>query len=171
MNKVIYMNKKKKILEYLPYISIIIIIILIRLFIATPVRVTGDSMYPNLKNGEIMILNKLAKIDRYDIVVVNKRKTGEEIIKRVIGMPGDSVLITDNKLYINDEEIEDVYAYGDTEDIYKVFLGDDEYYVLGDNREISLDSRTFGKITKKDIKGVADLIVFPFNKFGKVEKK
>ena len=65
-------DKKNLLREYLPYIIIILVIILIRTFIITPVRVSGDSMYPTLTNGEIMILDKLSSINRYDIVVIDK---------------------------------------------------------------------------------------------------
>jgi signal peptidase I len=116
-----------------------------------------------------MILNKLASIDRYDIVVVSKRVAGEEIIKRVIGMPGDSIEIKEGSLFINDEEVIDIYGEGDTEDLKKVFLGPDEYWVMGDNRTVSLDSRFFGKIKKKDIKGETQFIIYPFNRFGKIK--
>lgn len=173
MNMVDNMEKEKKkksvILEYLPYIIIIIAIILVRKFIVTPVRVSGNSMYPTLTDGQIMILNKVSQINRYDIVVVNKTVAGEEIIKRVIGIPGDSVEVVGGKLFINDEEIIDKYGNGETGDFYKTYLASDEYYVMGDNRSISLDSRVFGKIKKDDIEGVTNFILFPFNQFGVVE--
>ncbi len=155
--------------EYLPYIVIIIIIILVRTFIATPVRVSGNSMTPTLENGEIMILNKVTGINRYDIVVVSNSVMGEEIIKRVIGMPNDTVEMKDGVLYINDEEVEDKYAHGITDDFKKVYLGSDEYWVMGDNRSVSMDSRVIGKIKRKDIKGVTRLVLFPFNKIGNIQ--
>ena len=157
---------RKIIKEYVPYIIIILTIILVRIFIVTPVRVSGDSMVPTLNNGEIMLLYKLSDINRYDIVVVSASVEGDEIIKRVIGMPGDSVEVVGGRLYINDEEVVDTYGSGTTGDFYKVFLARDEYWVMGDNREISKDSRVFGKIKRKDIKGVANFVLYPFSKFG-----
>lgn len=156
--------------EYGIYVLIIIVIILVRTFIVTPVRVSGNSMNPTLNDGEIMILNKLANIERYDIVVVSKSVAGEEIIKRVIGMPGDSIEYVDGTLYINDEAVLDTYGSGNTGDFYKVFLGPDEYWIMGDNRSVSKDSRVFGKVNKKDIEGVVNFILYPFNKFGVVEE-
>ena len=160
------MKTKSWIKEYGPYIAIIIIIILVRTFIVTPVRVSGNSMTPTLNDGEILVLNKLSGINRYDIVVVSKSVANEEIIKRVIGLPGDSIEVNNGILYINDEEVEDIYGSGETNDFKKVFLGKDEYWVMGDNRTVSFDSRSFGKISKKDIKGVTAFVLFPFNKFG-----
>lgn len=158
----------QKFKEILPYLIIIAIVIIIRTFIVTPVRVTGTSMNPTLEEGEIMFLNKTCSINRWNIVVVDSSVEGDNIIKRVVGMPGDSIEVVDGKLYINDTETADVYGSGKTTDFNKVYLGNDEYYVLGDNRMVSLDSRVFGKIKRKNIKGVADFIIYPFNKFGKV---
>ena len=126
-------------------------------------------MYPNLTNGEIMILNKLVGINRYDIVVVADNVASEEIIKRVIGIPGDSVEVIGGKLYINDQEISDIYGNGVTGDFNKVFLGEDEYWLMGDNRSISMDSRVFGKVQRKDIKGVTNFVIYPFKKFGTIK--
>lgn len=162
-------DKKNLLREYLPYIIIILVIILIRTFIITPVRVSGDSMYPTLTNGEIMILDKLSSINRYDIVVIDKSIAGDEIIKRVIGLPGDSIEVVGGKLFINDEEINDKYGSGTTGDFNKTYLKNDEYFVMGDNRSVSLDSRVFGKIKKDKIKGVTNFILFPINRFGVVE--
>lgn len=162
-------EKKSAFLEYLPYIIIIIVILLVRKFIITPVKVSGNSMSPTLNDGQIMILNKVSQINRYDIVVIKKSVAGEEIIKRVIGMPGDSIEVVGGKLLINDEEVKDKFGNGETGDFYKTYLASDEYYVMGDNRSVSLDSRVFGKIKKDDIEGVANFVIFPFNHFGVVE--
>lgn len=153
----------------IPYLVVIIVVVLIRTFIITPVRVNGNSMAPTLKGNEIMLLNKLGDIDRYDIVVLKVESENEELIKRVIGLPGETIEIKDSKIYINDEIIEDTHGYGSTYSIDKVELGSDEYFVLGDNRAISLDSRVFGKIKKNEIKGTTNFIMYPFNKIGKVK--
>lgn len=154
---------KKIIKELYPYVIIILVVVLVRTFIITPVRVDGDSMRKNLNDGEILLLYKLAKIDRYDIVVIED-KENETIIKRVYGMPGDTVEIKNNKIYINDEIIEDEFNYGETSDVEKIQLEEDEYFVLGDNRLISKDSRALGPITKDEIKGVTIVRLFPFTK-------
>ena len=159
---------KEKIKEISPYVLIVIVIVVIRIFIATPVKVDGDSMYNTLNDNDIVLLSKLSSIDRFDIIVLKENDNNATIIKRVIGMPGDKVKIRNNKIYINNKIIEDEYAYGETSDYDEITLGDDEYFVLGDNRLISKDSRYFGAIKKSDIKGKAVFRLFPFTKFGSI---
>lgn len=156
---------KKMLKEIYPYIIIVVVVVLIRTFIVTPVLVKGQSMFPTLSGNELMILNKLAKIERYDIVVIDDNEE-DHIIKRVYGMPGDRILCKDNTIYINNKAIEDKYGYGETEDFDQIKLEEDEYFVLGDNRIVSKDSRLIGPVKESDIKGTAKLIIFPFNKIG-----
>lgn len=160
---------KKFCKEYLPYIIIIIVILLVRTFIATPVRVSGDSMYDSLKNGELLILYKKATIEKEDIVVVDKKVTGSRIIKRIIGMPGDKIKCEEGIIYINNEKYDDKYASNKTSDFEEIELKDDEYFVLGDNRLVSYDSRYFGPVNEKYIIGEATYRFFPFNKIGSID--
>lgn len=160
---------KEKAKELIPYIIIVIVVLLFRSFIATPVRVNGTSMYDTLKGNELLILNKLGKVDRYKVVVVDYN--GEKLIKRVIGLPNETIEAENNSIYINGKKIKDEYGYGKTFDFAKVTLEEDEYFLMGDNREISKDSRIIGPINIKDIKGTTNFILFPFNKIGKIDKK
>lgn len=158
-------------LDYMPYIIIIILVIILRTFIATPVRVNGTSMESTLYNGETMILNKIAMkfkgIKRWDIVVI---KTGNtHLIKRVIGLPNEIVKYEEGKLYINDKVVIDKYSITKTEDFEEIKVGSDEYFVMGDNRYVSQDSRMIGPIKKNEIKGKTNIILFPLNRFGIVE--
>ena len=116
-----------------------------------------------------MLLNKLGHINRFDIVVLKIDGREDNLIKRIIGLPGETVEIKDNDIYINDKKLEDKYGYGVTYNIDKVTLKKDEYFILGDNRKISLDSRVFGTIHKDEIKGTTDFIMYPFKSFGKVK--
>ena len=159
----------KVIKEVIPYIVIVVVVVLIRTFIITPVRVDGDSMKNTLKNGDILLLYKLSSIDRFDIIVLDEEKDNEKIIKRVIGLPGETVAIKKGKIYINDKVIDDEYAYGETTDYNKVTLKDDEYFILGDNRLISKDSRYFGPIKDNEVKGKIVFRLFPFTKIGTVQ--
>lgn len=159
----------KVIKEVIPYIVIVVVVVLIRTFIITPVRVDGDSMKNTLKNGDILLLYKLSSTDRFDIIVLDEEKDNEKIIKRVIGLPGETVAIKKGKIYINDKVIDDEYAYGQTSDYNKVTLKDDEYFILGDNRLISKDSRYFGPIKDNEIKGKIVFRLFPFTKIGTVQ--
>ena len=164
---------KKFIKEIIPYIIIAIIVVLMRTYILTPVIVVGDSMIPTLKDKQILLLNKMNyrfnNIERYDIVVIKTKK--EELIKRVIGLPGENIEYKDNYLYINNKKIETKYNF-ETED-FKLEdicnctqIPEDKYLVLGDNRENSLDSRykKIGLIDKKDIKGSVHISILPIKK-------
>ena len=162
--------------ELIPYVVIIFVVALIRTFIATPVRVNGDSMYPTLKNGEILVLSKFdSKYKRNDVIVANALKT--KIIKRVIGVPGDNVEYKSCKLYINGEEVKDFVEECITEDftledLYGyVTIPEDYYFVMGDNRKASTDSRDYrvGLIKKDKILGKAIFRLTPFNRIGKVK--
>ena len=158
---------KKFIKEYLPYLLIIILVILFKRYVMSPVKVNGTSMMNTLHHGDIMILNNSAyyfnDIKRFDIVVI--KEDNEYIIKRVIGLPGEKVEYKNNKLYINNKLIKDNYGKATTDD-FKYKVEKNSYFVLGDNRTNSMDSRVFGSFKKKDILGKTNLIIFPFNRFG-----
>lgn len=156
--------------ENIVFLIILTAIIITRIFIFSPIRVNGTSMYPTLQDKEFMILNKISLkqgINRFDIVVV--QENNKYIIKRVIGLPGESVMYKDNKLYINGKAVEDNYSKTTTNDFDNVILGENEYFVMGDNRAVSSDSRIIGPVNIKNIKGKTNLIIFPFNKIGTVE--
>lgn len=163
------MNKEKvlKILkDLIPYVVIVAIVVLVRTFLVTPIRVVGPSMNPTLASNDIMILNKVAKIDRFDIVVIKSDKSPEILIKRVIGLPGETLEIKDGKIYINGKVLKENYGKGETANYNYIEIPKNEYFVLGDNRPISADSRLFGTFNKKDIKGTTKLTIFPFKHFG-----
>src|SRR5699024_8089379 len=126
--------------EAIPYIIIIVVVLLLRAYVVTPIRVNGLSMYDTLEGDEIMILWKLGEIERYDIVVADVKVSGSDdvVIKRVYGLPGETISCEDGKIYINGSLIEDEYGYRETSDFGPVTLGENEYFLLGDNREISL---------------------------------
>ena len=153
--------------EYLPYIVVIILVILVKKFVVSPIKVNGESMMTTLHDKDIMILNivgyKINDIKRFDIVVVD---AGDEyIIKRVIGLPGEEIEYKDNKLYINGKKIKENYGSDTTED-FKEKVPKNKYFVMGDNRTNSMDSRMLGAFSKKEILGKTSLTVFPFNRFG-----
>ncbi len=150
----------KIIKEIVPYILIIIAVILIRLFVITPVRVDGASMNPTLSNNEILLLNKMNKsYKRFDIIVFNHN--GNKLVKRIIGLPGDIVMYNNNTLYINDKVVEENYTRKATDDFKSDKVPDNMYYVLGDNRSNSLDSRYIGFVSEEDIEGVVNISIIP----------
>lgn len=164
---------KNIIKDLIPYVIIILLVVLIRTFIVTPVRVDGSSMYPTLKNGEILILKKYDHTySRFDIVVL--KYGNERLVKRVIGLPGEHIAYKDSKLYINDEYISEDFLPEDLsfEDFDNILIGhnyvpENSYLVIGDNRNASVDSRIFGFVDKKYILGVTNLRIFPFNRINK----
>ena len=174
------MNKEKfkKILKELyPYVIIVVVVVLFRTFIATPVRVDGSSMDSTLKDGDILILNKLNNsYERFDVVVVEVTVDGKKskLVKRIIGLPGESIKYKNNELYINNKIIDDVATERTNdftlEELYTIKrIPKDTYFVMGDNRNNSRDSRdyTVGLIKKENIVGTTTTRLFPFNKIGK----
>lgn len=182
--------QKDMFMEYMPYLIIIFFVVVIRIFIATPVAVSGSSMYPTLHNKDIMILYKLRKkmkgIERFDIVVI-KTDSGR-LIKRVIALPGEKInykIEEDEKgkqkgiLYINDKKVKEEFIFEDAKsktcDFITDICGDGitveegSYYVMGDNRGNSRDSRMIGTIEEDSIVGITNLVIFPFNRMGNKE--
>lgn len=154
------------------YVYIVLIVVLIRTFLITPAAVSGSSMEDTLKSHDLVIINKLVyrikDIERFDIVVVNNEEDNDRIIKRIIGLPNETIEYKDNKLYINGKEIETKIKFKDTDD-FKVETKNDEYFVLGDNRPVSKDSRLLGNFHKKDIVGRVGIRFYPFDKVGHVK--
>lgn len=171
---------KNKIIKFLkeiyPYLIIIAVVLVIKAYIVAPIMVSGSSMDSTLKNGDIMILQKIGynekTIKRFDIIVINYNN--KPLIKRVIGLPGDKVESISGTLYINDEKIDEPYldkdTYTKTFSIEQLFdvekIPEGYYFVLGDNREVSIDSRTIGLISIDNIMGKASLVIYPFNRIG-----
>ena len=176
------MNKFIK--ELIPYVVIVIVVVIIRSFIITPVIVRGDSMDETLHDKEVLLLSKITyklnDIKRYDIVVI-KDIDDDYIIKRVIGLPGDDIEYINNKLYINGKKINKSFTNDVTEDftledICEINNDDCEngipknkYLVLGDNRDISADSRVKGLIDKSQITGKTTIRLWPLNKINLIK--
>jgi signal peptidase I len=160
---------KKIIKEILPYALIIIVVVFIRSYLVTPVTVDGPSMQKTLYTNDVMLLYKINKenVKRYDIIVL--QKGNDRLIKRLIALPNETIQCKNGKIYINGKEESNEYGYGTNFDFDEVKLGSDEYFVMGDNRDDSLDSRYFGPIKKNQILGNTNFIIFPFNHFGNVK--
>ncbi len=156
--------------------------LLLVIFVIQRNVVIGSSMEPNLYENDQLFVEKISKlfpegIASEDIVTVEATgllgHTGDKnIIKRVIGVPGDKVDIMKDGVYLNDKKIEEPYiSKALTVERNPVFshvtLGENQFYVMGDNREVSLDSRVFGPIDKSRIVGEVLLRFFPFNRIGR----
>ena len=166
----------KTIKSLLPYIIIIVVVVLIRTFIITPVQVDGSSMYPTLEDREILLLKKYDKsYDRFDIVVFDYQ--GTRLIKRIVGLPGETIEYKNNKLYINGKYIKEDFLpdYQETIDFSLTEFGLSKipkgyYFVMGDNRTNSKDSRIIGPVSEDDIDGITNYAIFPFSDFGNFNK-
>lgn len=175
-------------------VSAIVILLFVN-FVAHPVRVDGRSMYPTLKDGEFGFTNVggvlLNGVERGDIVVVTMEEEGQKThwVKRVIGLPGDTVSCVNDVVYINGkvlnetkyiapdyrQSLVDKFGYfnkvpnadnTNVEDFEEVKLGDDEYYVMGDNRPYSKDSRYVGPVKKSQIFAKKMLVLLPISDIG-----
>ncbi len=154
----------KFIKEVLPYAIILIVVILIRSYIATPVVVSGPSMDDTLHDGQILLLKKYDhEYERNEIIVFNYGNS--KLVKRVIGLPGEHVKYSGGKLYINGEEVEDAFAYRtgnfDLTSLGYETIPEGYYFVLGDNRAQSSDSRMIGLIKKDNISGSVTFRIWP----------
>ena len=154
-------------------------------------NVYGDSMKPTLVDGSIVFTEKIStyfhKYDRGDIVVLDGSNMigynhDEYLIKRIVGLPGDTIRIADGHVYLMEAGSTEFYlleenylpegtqttmmTYGIAMGYDEITLGDNEYYCMGDNRPVSNDSRNLGPFTENRIKGIAILQVYPFSSFG-----
>lgn len=175
-------------------VSAIVILLFVN-FVAHPVRVDGRSMYPTLKDGEFGFTNVggvlLNGVERGDIVVVTMEENGQKThwVKRVIGLPGDTVSCVNDVVYINGKVLDetkyidpdyrqslvDKFGYfnkvpnadnTNVEDFEEVKLKDGEYYVMGDNRPYSKDSRYVGPVKKSQIFAKKMLVLLPISDIG-----
>ena len=149
-------------------------------FLIRPIHVSGRSMFPTIDHGELAFSNafsaRFQEIERGDVVIAYEDKALHRmVIKRVIGLPGDTVSCKDDTLYINHHPYHETYLDNEwantiretipfTDDFEEITLGKEEYFLLGDNRVNSKDSRNFGPFDRDQIKGKHVLIVFPLNK-------
>ncbi len=141
-----------------------------------PVRVEGTSMQPELSDQDRLFIDKFffrfEKISRGDVVVFHYPRDPEKsYIKRVIGLPGDSIFIDHGRVWINGEPREETYVprrYRDTRSMAELIVPPGEYFVMGDHRSISSDSRDFGPVERDLIYGKATFIYWPADNMGVV---
>lgn len=178
-------NMVREIIGTIVYIAVICLVVFIILrYVGQRTVVNGDSMEATLSDGENLIMDKLSyhfsNPKRFDIVIFpGPEENGESpyYIKRVIGLPGETIQIIDGKVYIDDEELtEDVYGITDYIDYAGIAekainLGEDEYFCLGDNRPVSYDSRyeEVGIVHRSEFVGKVWIRIWPLSKFGFVD--
>ena len=163
-------NIKEFTKDFIKIAIVVIIVFCVYMFIISMQQVVGSSMNNTLNNGDLVLLfkakYKFSDVKRFDVVSFNYEDT-KYLIKRVIGLPGEHIEYKDNKLYINGNYVEEERDF-ETDDFKLEDLGyevipDDMYFVLGDNRENSLDSREIGLIKKEDIIGKVIFRLWPIN--------
>jgi signal peptidase I len=153
------------------YIITAAIVFVVLIYVASFQMVSGPSMNDTLVEGDVLILNKIvyrfSKPQRNDIVVVNAKSM--LMVKRIIGLPGETISYKNGILYIDGKTYKETNITQPTYDFADVKLGDDEYFVMGDNRTNSEDSRDYGAVKMSSIVGKSSLRIYPFNKIGVVK--
>lgn len=167
----------------LPILIGVAIAFIIRTWIGIPARVPSASMYPTIpakdqSDQSWVLVNKMAtefgKVHRGEVVVFHYPKDPKLLyVKRVIGLPGDTVTVTETAVYINGQKLDEpnpgiAKSNGTKLGTYKVPPG--EYFMMGDNRPVSDDSRYWGSVKRSAIVGEADFVLYPFNKMGGISQ-
>ena len=163
--------------------SAVVIALLIRTFLFEPIRVDGQSMCDTLQNNEIMFVTKpeylFGEPQRGDVVICKYPGRTENFVKRLMGVPGDTIAVENNVVYLNGKALDEPYLTPTRNDdgfsMDPITLGDGQYFVMGDNRDNSHDSRNYygyGKpatLTRDQIVGHVQFVVFPFDKIRSIE--
>ena len=163
----VYTIKKSK----TPWITIIVssaivIVFMIFNFNVTLTRIDGHSMDPTLHTGQIVLVKRHEKVKRFDVATFTERITDDgdakQIVKRIIGMPGDVITVINGDLYINDKRYDEPYLKSELIKTYKkssytITVPKNHYFVLGDNRDVSKDSRSVGCFEARALDGVVIL--------------
>ena len=169
---------KKEIFEWVKVFALAIVFAFIITQFIKPTLVRVDSMYSTLEEGDYLIINRMSykfkEPQRGDIIVFKsdlqqEDGSSKDLVKRVIGVSGDTVKIENSKVYVNGEELVEPYINDEvTEGDIDTVVPENSVFVLGDNREISLDSRydSVGFIDDSDILGKVFISLYPFNKIG-----
>ena len=176
-------NAVAEVLEWVKLIAIALFLgWLLTTFVIQRNTVKGRSMEPTLQSGDELFVEKISlyftAISRGDIITVDTHgldpREPNRVIKRVIGLPGETVRIAAGKVYVNDQELDEPYLEGDGQNLdvitqpdMEITLEADQYFCLGDNRPFSKDSRVFGPIPKENILGKVLVRMYPFDKFGR----
>lgn len=168
-------KKENLLIESLDWLRLVIIcmalLYIVPTFVLRPLQVHGPSMYPTLEDGDPILTNVAAYlifgVERFDVVVLKDEVSGDQWIKRIIGLPGETIKVENNELYINDELVEEPFLSQDaiTRDFEAVTIGEGQYFVMGDNRRNSLDSRVRGPFDKSAILGKYAYVYYPFDRW------
>jgi signal peptidase I len=178
----VHMKSSKLFSAFLDLIEVtfigVAVFVIVYLFIGQPLEITGTSMEPTLANGEMIIAEKMTsrldKLERGDIVVFKQPENKNVfVIKRIVGLPGDEITLTKDSVYINGTALNEDYVK-----THQILVGKEQetinvatnsYFLMGDNRSNSTDSRKWGPIDEQDIVGKAVIVFSPFEKARLIE--
>lgn len=169
---------KEKLIYWLKLVVVALItVFIIRGFILIPMKVEGNSMEQTLHPNDFLVYEKISEIKRFDVIIF-EAPDHNIYIKRVIGLPGEHIAYLDDQLYINDKKIDEPFLgqakikrnsnqyttnFDSEELLEQKTLSEDAYFVLGDNRRLSKDSRSFGEVKESTIIGKARFVYYPFS--------
>ncbi len=163
---------RKKAVEWIESIGIAALILTVLYFVLWPFEVEGKSMEKTFFTNDRIVISRIAPavtgIKHGDVIVCDMQEGSRQlkVIKRIVGLPGDHVEINDGIVYINGEALDEPYTENTpTKGQSDITLNENEYFVLGDNRDDSYDSRDIGSINKKALIGKVIAKWFPFNEF------
>ena len=167
-------KKPKKDMSWTHFFLLLGLIILFRVSVLEPHSVSGSSMDDTFKNGDYVIVDKISykftEPKKGDVIVFNPPaavNNKDRFIKRIIATPNQSISVDDLNTYIDGQIVkEDFVTYKSPKTSSILTLKNNEYFVMGDNRAVSFDSRYWGPITKDEIQGRVLLRLYPFNKIG-----
>lgn len=175
------MKQSEKMMDWIKRIFWICCVVVVIRILFIPFQTTGSSMSPTIQSNDALIMTRFGHVKRFDIVVF-ETDNNERYIKRVIGLPGDQLAYKNDKLYINHRYVNEPFlkenqhkfkkddpsiAYTSNFDLEQLFgiqkIPDNFYFVMGDNRRFSKDSRSFGLIAKQQLIGKVRLVYYPFS--------
>ena len=167
------LKKERKDMSWKSFSLYLILIILFRVYVIEPHSVTGSSMDETFHTSDYVLVDKISydfiKPKRGDVIVFNPPvvdRTEDRFIKRIIGIPGDEVLVTTTETFVNGVLQNEYFVTHPSNRTANLTLKKDEYFVMGDNRSVSYDSRSWGILKKEHIQGRVVMRLYPFNQIG-----
>lgn len=181
MIRVNRMNKTKRILKTVLLLSVVLVVA-VSLVMFRSIEINGSSMVPTLEQNDRVLANIYPEVERFDVIVFRDRND-QPVVKRVIGLPGETVRYENDQLYVDGEPMEEPFLEDSSlqairgswtsdfsleEVIDQTTIPSDSYFVLGDNRRFSLDSRVYGTVPEEAVIGEVVMVLHPFNRMALV---
>jgi signal peptidase I len=161
-------TRRRRVLAVLLAVAVLVSVVTVRQLLVEPVRIASGSMAPTLRAGDVVLVDRRAgdpaDLGRGDLVTFRSPETGEEMLKRVVALPGDTVATIDAVLHVNGEPVDEPYVdFSEWDGMFtaRVTVPADSVYVLGDDRLVSVDSRDFGPVPARAVDGRVLLRLWP----------